>query len=91
MFKGKVHLYRNVDGKETELKREFDDKKDFDAFVENNPELKELRDWKPVRWPSLANLGRLFDEFEKLGKRDFLEDIEKEMSELFEKSKKLLK
>lgn len=91
MFKGKVHVYKNVDGKETEIKKEFDDEKEFDAFVAANPELREMSEWKTPRWPSFWRLDRLFREFEELGKGDLLDEMEDEMKELFERSRKLLK
>lgn len=42
MFKGKIHIYKNVDGKEEEIKKEFDKENDFEKFMEQNPELKKI-------------------------------------------------
>lgn len=93
MFKGKIHLYRNVDGKKEELSREFDSEKDFQAFLDKSPELKKFRDteWSTPRWPVLSDFSQLFENFERLGKDDLLGDLEKDLNSLFERSKKLLK
>lgn len=92
MFHGKIRLYKNEDGKETEFKKEFHNEKDFNDFVENNPEFKNMADWNPVKWPSLGRFDSLLDEFRKSDRGDELFDkVEREMSELFEKAKKLLK
>lgn len=100
MFKGKVHLYKNVDGKEEEIKKEFDNEKEFDAFVDKNPELKKLRDfkWESIKWPSLSGFKDFFEDVRKLWDASFMKEIEKdfekmekEMKSLFERSKKLLK
>lgn len=92
MFKGQVHLYKNVDGKEEEVKKDFDNEKDFDEFVDKNPELKKLREfeWEPIRWPSLTGLNEFFSEAERLGKTSILDDMEAEMKALFDRSRKLL-
>lgn len=100
MFKGKVHLYKNVDGKEEEVKKEFDNEKEFNAFVDKNQELKKLRDfkWEPIRWPSISGFKDLFEDAKGIKDVDFLKEIEKdfekmekEMKSLFDRSRKLLK
>lgn len=99
MFKAKIHLYKNVDGKEEEIKKEFDSQEAYDAFLKANPDLEKLSGfkWEPMKWPSLSGFKDLFSDFQKLGSRDYvqemekeIEDMEKSMSSLFEKSKKLL-
>lgn len=64
MFKGKVHLYKNVDGKEEEIKKTFDNEKEFDAFIDKNPEFKKLQEfqWEPIKWPALSGFKELFDD-----------------------------
>lgn len=68
MFKGKVHLYKNVDGKEEEIKKNFDNEKEFNAFVDKNPELKKLQEfkWKPIKWPSLSGFKDLLEDTKRL-------------------------
>lgn len=63
MFKGKIHLYKNVDGKEEEVKKEFNNEKEFNTFIDKNPELKKLQDfeWEPIRWPALSSFKDLFE------------------------------
>jgi len=64
MFKGKVHLYKNVDGKEEEIKKEFTNEKEFNTFVDKYPELKKLQyfKWEPIKWPSLSGFKDLFED-----------------------------
>lgn len=99
MFKWKVHLYKNVDGKEEEIKKEFDNEKEFNAFVDKNPELKKLQDfkWEPIKWPSLTGFRDFFDDAKKLWNDKFIKEIEqdfekmeREMKSLFDRSRKLL-
>ncbi|MFZ2256362.1 MAG: hypothetical protein WAW59_07285 [Patescibacteria group bacterium] len=99
MFKGTVHLYKNVDGKEEEVKKDFDDEKDFNSFVEKNPELKKLQDfdWEPIKWPALSGFKDFFDDTKRFGDKSFMKELEKdfermekEMKSLFDRSKKLL-
>jgi hypothetical protein len=66
MFKGKVSLYKNVGGKEERIEKEFDNEKEFDAFVSKHPDFKALRDWKPVRWPEFDGLQAFFEEADRL-------------------------
>lgn len=67
MFKGKVRIYKNVDGKEHHFKKNFHNEKDFDTFVNNNPDLKDLKNWEASKWPShLFDINNFFDEAYKL-------------------------
>ena len=100
MFKGKVYLSKKEGDKEEKIEKEFNNEKDFDAFIDKNPDLKKLRDfkWEPVRWPMLAGFDDLFKDIKKLGDRSVFEEavkemekMEKEMEKLFQKTKKLLK
>ncbi|HPC34239.1 MAG TPA: hypothetical protein PLP73_01130 [Candidatus Absconditabacterales bacterium] len=36
MFKGKVYVYKNINGKEEKIEREFDNPQDFQSFAKNN-------------------------------------------------------
>lgn len=99
MFKGKIHIYKNVDWKEEEIRKEFTDEGKFENFLKRNPELTELWDfhWKPTRWPSLSMFDDFWEETKKLWNGDFLEEIEediakveKEMKSIFDRSRKLL-
>lgn len=99
MFKWKVHLYKNVNGKEEEIKKTFDNEKEFNVFLDKNPELKKLQEfkWESVKWPSLSGFKDFFEDTKRLWDTSFMkemekdfEKMEKEMKSLFEKSKKLL-
>lgn len=99
MFKGTVHLYKNVDGKEEEIKKDFDNEKEFNSFVSNNPELKKLQDlkWETIKWPALSGFKDFFDSTKKLWDTSFMKELEKdfekmekEMKSLFDRSKKFL-
>jgi len=37
MFKGKVYMYSNVNGREEKLEREFDNPQDFQSFAQQMP------------------------------------------------------
>lgn len=99
MFKWKVHLYKNIDGKEEEIKKDFDNEKDFDAFIDKNPELKKLQEfkWEPIKWPALSSFKDFFEDTKDFWDTDILKELEddfekmeKEMKSLFERSRKLL-
>lgn len=92
MFKGQIHLYKNVDGKEEEVKKDFDNERDFDEFVDKNPELKKLREfkWEPIKWPALTGMNDFFTEAERLGRTSIIDDMEKEIKSIFDRSRKLL-
>ena len=74
------------------MKKEFDNEKDFNTFVDKNSELKKLRElkWDPIEWPALSGLNSLFDEAKHLGQTNIFDEIEMEMKSLFDRSKKLL-
>ena len=94
MFKWKVYMYKDVNWKKEELSREFDNEKDFQKFIDKNPSLKELKDFpfKNIDWPeSLADLRWFFSWALLEGKKDFVDEIEKDLKKVFEKSKKLLR
>lgn len=93
MFKGKIYLSKKEGDKEEKIEQEFDNEKEFDAFIEKNPDLRQLRDfqWTPVRWPdSLLGMRSFFEEAEKEEKFDILSEMERDMNQLFERSRKLL-
>ncbi|HOG15154.1 MAG TPA: hypothetical protein PK674_01060 [Candidatus Absconditabacterales bacterium] len=66
MFKGKVYVYKNINGKEEKIEREFDNSQDFQSFVQNN-EVSGLESFSDTpRSPILglgdwANLQNYFD------------------------------
>lgn len=100
MFKGKVYLSKKEGDKQEKIEREFDNEKDFDAFIDKNPDLKKLRDfkWETIRWPMLAGFDDFFKDLGRLGDQSVLEEaememerMEKEMGKLFQKTRKLLK
>lgn len=100
MFKWKIYLYKNVGGKEKEIKKKFTSEKKFNEFLEKNPEFKKMDSlkWGSVKWPSLSNFKDVFDDLRMLETPDFMkwmvkdiEDMEKQMKKIFGKSKKLLK
>ncbi len=71
MFKGKVYIYKNINGKEEKVEREFDNPEDFHAFSKSqnlswpkfNQSFMGLNDW--------VNLQNYFDDL--IDKRLWLE------------------
>ena len=59
------------------MKKEFDNEKDFNTFVDKNSELKKLRElkWDPIEWPALSGLNSLFDEAKHLGQTNIFDEI----------------
>ena len=94
MFKGKIYVYKNVNGKNEEMSKEFDDEKAFNEFIEKNPSLKEfnhIKIWE-LKWPrSLFDLRWFFEDAELLWQKKWIKETEKELDKIFEKSKNLLK
>lgn len=69
MFKGEIHFYKNVDGKEEEIRREFDNEEEFGVFIDKNPELKKpgsSSKYEPILWPKLPGLNGFLEEAERL-------------------------
>lgn len=91
MFTGRISLYKNIGGKEERFEKTFRDQKKFDEFVEKNPDLKNLRDWKPFDWPEpLLGVSDLFRELEAIKDQSLFSAMEKEAQAFFKRSKKLL-
>jgi len=91
MFKGKVRVYKNVNGTDVSFKKTFDNEKDFNHFVENNPDLKQLKNWEEFKLPAyFLDLNNMFEEAYKLEKNSFFDDLEMDFKNLYDKSKKLL-
>ncbi|MCK9272998.1 hypothetical protein M0P65_05620 [Candidatus Gracilibacteria bacterium] len=97
MFKGKVYLYRKEGKKEEKIEKDFNNEKDFNAYIDKNPNLKELCEykWEPIKWPALSGFDDFFKEikgttFFKEIEKD-INKMEKDMELLFNKSRKLLK
>jgi hypothetical protein len=99
MFKGKIYLYKNSDGKEEKVEKEFDNKDEFNEYIEKNPELKKLEsEFEMIRFPKSFNeIREFFNDFDKKlfwdkeKKKWFFDEISDDFEKLFEKSKKLLK
>lgn len=91
MFKGKVRLYRNINWKEESINKEFNNEKDFNAFVESNPEFKNLWSWEPISiQDDLSDINNLFEEASSSWQKSFFDGIKDELKKLKDKSKKLL-
>lgn len=91
MFKGKVRVYKNINWKEESFKKTFNNEKDFNHFIEKNPDLKELANWEATKLPDhLFDINSFFDEAYQLWNHDFFKEMETDMKKLFDKSKKLL-
>lgn len=61
MFKGKIYIYKNLDGREEKIEREFDNANDFQSFAREHDV-----GFRPFRMPMLwlwewANLQHYFD------------------------------
>ncbi len=64
MFKGKVYLYKNINGKEKKIDKEFDNEEDYKNFLEENPEF----NWSSnvenfVNYPWLLGFENFLDDF----------------------------
>ena len=91
MFKGKVRIYKNVNWKQTSFKKNFHNEDDFNKFLENNPDFKDLKNWENSKLPeNLFEINNFFDEAFKLWNDKFFKEIEDALNKLFEKSKKLI-
>jgi len=98
MFKWKVYLYKNIDGKEEKVEKEFDNQDNFNKYVEQNPELKKMeKDFEKIEFPkSFVDMKKFFDDFDKKffwdidKKKWFFDQLNGDFEKLFEKSKKLL-
>ena len=63
MFKWKIYVYKNVNGKEEKIEREFDNPKDFQAFAQQNDVLQ----YEDMQMPRLwlwdrVNLNNYFED-----------------------------
>lgn len=98
MFKWKVYLYKNINGKEEKVEKEFDDENKFNSYVDKNPELKKMeQDFEKIDFPkSFNDMRKFFDDFDtKLfwdssTKKWFFDELSDDFNNLFEKSRKLL-
>ncbi|MDD2566338.1 MAG: hypothetical protein PHZ26_04595 [Candidatus Gracilibacteria bacterium] len=94
MFKGKIYVYKSVNGKKEEISKEFDTEKEFEDFLDKNPSLKipEKFGFETLKWPkSLFDLKGFLEEAEILGEKKWIKEIEKDLNEIFKKTDKLLK
>lgn len=98
MFKGKVYLYKNIDGKEEKVEKYFDNQDKFNKYIEQNPELKKMeKDFEKIEFPkSFDDIKKFFDDFDKKffwdfsKKKSLFDELNGDFKKLFEKSKKLL-
>lgn len=98
MFKWKVYLYKNIDGKEEKVEKEFDNQDDFKEYVDKNPELKKLEnDFEKIDFPqSFDEMKTFFNDFDKKffwdnnKKKWFFDELNDDFEKLFKKSQKLL-
>ncbi len=98
MFKWKVYLYKNMNGKEEKVEKEFDNQDDFDKYIEQNPELKKMeKDFEKIDFPKSFNeMKKFFDDFDTKvfwdtrKKKWFFDELSNDFEKLFEKSQKLL-
>lgn len=56
MFKGKVSLYKNTDGKEEKIEQEFDDPSEYRAFVRSHPEFSFRDPFPSIGFPYFGNV-----------------------------------
>lgn len=97
MFKGKVYLYKNMNWKEERVEKDFNNQKDFEDYVNRNPELKKLESsFEEVKFPkSFDDMKRFFDEMDKKlfwkeEKKSIFDELSDDFNRLYEKSKKLI-
>lgn len=91
MFKWKVKIYKNIDGKEERVFKIFHNEKDFNSFIEKNKDLKDFKSWEQIKWPdSLFDVKWFFNEAERLWNTEFFKEMNRELENLLEKGKKFL-
>ena len=91
MFKAKIRVYKNINWKEEEIKKEFDNEKKYNEFVKKNPEFKELSEWQKVSWSKeLFDIEHLFDLKNSVRDMNMFDEIEKDFKKLSSKARKLL-
>lgn len=99
MFKWKVYLYKNINGKEEKVEKDFDNQEDFNEYIEKNPELKKLeKSFEDIKFPkSFEDVKSFFDDIDKRfiwefeERKGFFDELSSDFENLFEKSRKLLK
>lgn len=98
MFKGKIYLYKNINGKEEKVEKDFDNEEDFKKYVNQNPEFKKMdQDFDKIMFPkSFYDTKNFFEEFDRrlfwdnMAKKWLFDELSDEFNNLFEKSKNLL-
>jgi hypothetical protein len=98
MFKWKVYLYKNINGKEEKIEKNFNDEKEFNDYIASNPELKKLENqWKEIKFPdTFKEVRKMFDDFdlrlfwEDKDKKWFFNELSEDFKKLSNKAKKLI-
>lgn len=91
MFKGKVKIYKNIDGKEERVFKSFDNEKDFNAFIEKNQDLKDFQKWDHLKWwDSMFDIKWFFDDAKRIGDMSFFKEMQDNLEKMLEETKKLL-
>ncbi|QFR38895.1 hypothetical protein A9Q91_01530 [Candidatus Gracilibacteria bacterium 28_42_T64] len=91
MFKASIRVYKNINGKEEEIKKDFDNEKEYNDFVEKNPELKKMSEWKELGWPKdLFDMKHFFEERDKILDMSMFDEIEDDFKKLSNKARGML-
>ncbi len=92
MFKGTIHFYKSIDGKEKEILKTFYEEKEFDEFVTKNIDIEALDEfeWEMSRRPSLSDLKIFYEEVMKVWDSHFIKELEKGFDTIGKNRKSLM-
>ena len=93
MFRWKVYLSKKEGDKEEKIEREFNNENQFNNFIDKNPDLKALKEykWKLITWPdTFLDVQNYLDSSLHEDKEDIIDEMEKDMARFISASRKLL-